>query len=615
MEIINGIRIGQFEFDIDTVIEQIKWRCIASKINYAAFSAAGDVDYGCIGTAEKKAREQKFIEIAKFMRENKIYFSFTGTHDGDFGLSGELLSEMKEIGGDYFVGCFLPELGSMFGCKGSGFPDVYGNKEQPYKDMKEAKDKFIDYVNEFFDRVDLPDDVKNKLSIIEATSLLPYAMESKLAFPMVEAMCGNPEIMIPMVRATAKAHNSPKWITYIAHECYAGNRQTDVLKSKRLRMIYDYGYMCGSDVFILESGDLCIFAKGMKAPFNNPISQHYRDVLREFADYTTKDVRPEGGPKVKVAFLQGNCDGWSSWRAGSSLWNQFSKKEWGYSAPEFSWRIMDEINVRRSWHDVCNFGNIDLSGAPAYGQYDVINVCSPTETLCSYDYLIFTGWNTMTEEIYASLKEFVSKGGRLLMTAAHLNISASRNGEIKLIHGGDVRDLFGCTLDADNAYISNAGFKFNDSIMDDVLYPICPASTDPLLSNGYVNYAPVHLENGKTACYATQYFDEEDNPDPHPVVVENKVGEGYAVLITSLDYPGAGSIYPIYRTVAREIVTASHRSCPIKVYGSDRLRFSVYEGDKVYLLNTDFDSEIIATVIRNGEEIKVSLKPCEMKSI
>ena len=92
-------------------------------------------------------------------------------------------------------------------------------------------------------------------------------------------------------------------------------------------------------------------------------------------------------------------------------------------------------------------------------------------------------------------------------------------------------------------------------------------------------------------------------------MVENKVGDGYAILITSLDYPGAGSIYPVYRTVVRELITASHRSCPIKVYGSDRLRFSVYEGDKVYLLNTDFDSEIVATVIKNGEEIKVNLKP------
>lgn len=608
MEIINGIRIGQYEFNIDTVIEEIKWRCIASKINYVAFSAAGDIEFGSVGKSNK---DEKFLEIAQFMAENKIYFSFSGTHAGDFGVKGETISKMKEIAGDYFVGCFLPELGSMFGCKGSGF----GHEEVPYKDMCEAKDSFIKYVNNFFDSVDLPEDVKNKLSIIEATSLLPYTMESKLAFPIMEAMCGNPEIMIPMIRATAKAHKSPRWITYIAHECYAGKMNGDILKNKRLRMIYDYGYMCGSDAFILESGDLCILTHGVDKPFNNPISQHYRDVLREFADYTTKDERPEGGPKVKVAFLQGNCDGWSSWNAGSSLWNQFSKEEWGYNSPEFSWRIMDDINVRRNWHDIHNFGDVDLSGAPAYGQYDVINVCSPLEVLCGYDYLIFTGWNTMTEEIYANLKEYVSRGGRLLMTAAHLNTTASRDGEIKLIHGGDVRDLFGCTLDAEKAYLSNAGFKFNKSIMEDVLYPVCQKHSDPLLSNGYVKYAATCLEGGEIACYGSQYYEEKLNSNPDTVVVENKVGDGYAVLITSLDYPGAGSIYPLYKTIVRELLTASHRNCPIKVYGSDRLRFSVYEGDKVYLLNTDFDSEIVATVIRNGEEIKVNLKPCEMKSV
>ena len=230
MEIINGIRIGEYEFNIDTVIEEIKWRCIASKINYAAFSAAGDIEFGNVGTAGEE-REKKFLEIAEFMKENKIYFSFSGTHEGDFGLRGEVISQMKEIAGDYFVGCFLPELGSMFACKGSGCPDVHSN---PYKDMKEAKDSFVKYVNEFFDNVNLPEDVKNKLSIIEATSLLTYTMESKIAFPIVEAMCGNPEIMIPMTRATAKAHKCPKWVTYIAHECYAGNRNGDVLKNKRL---------------------------------------------------------------------------------------------------------------------------------------------------------------------------------------------------------------------------------------------------------------------------------------------------------------------------------------------------------------------------------------------
>lgn len=610
MSIINGIRIGQYDFNIDTVPDELKWRCINSKINYAAFSAGGSEQFN--GAVKGDEMDRKFLELAEFMAENKIYFSFSCGHSGYFGVKPETLSRMKAIAGDYFMGCFLPELGSMFGCKALSYPDVVA---RDFENMQEAKDSFVDYVNDFISRVKLPEELKNQISIIEATCLLPYVSEAATSFPMVEAMCGNPEIMLPMVRGVQKAHGAPLFITYIAHEWYAGNRNDDPLKGKRLRMIYDYAYMCGSDVFLLESGDLCIFSHGMENDFNNELSQHYRTVLREFAEFAEVDNRPQGGPKVKVAFIQGNLDGWSSWNAGSSLWNQFGKPQWGYSAPEFSWRIMDDINVRRSWHDVHNYGAVDLSGAPAYGQYDVINANSSLEAMKQYDYLIFTGWNTMTEEIYNNLKAYVQQGGILLMAAAHLNTNSARDGELSLIRSGDVSDLFGCVLDGDKAYISNGGFKFYNSIIPHIMYPADDMRCDPILSSGYVKYAKSELKGGRAACLSSHYYNEDDNPTPEVAMIENKLGKGYAVLLTSLDYPGAGAVYPLYKTVVRELITASHRECAVQVYGSDRLRFAVYEGDRVYLLNTDFDSEIIATVKRGNEEIKVHLNPCEMKSV
>ena len=611
MNIMHGIRIGQYDFNIDTVLDELKWRCINSKVNYAAISAAGSQGFHG-GTVKGEEMDRKFLELAEFMTENKIYFSFSCGHSGYFGMNPDTLSKMKEIAGDYFIGCFMPELGSMFGCKAFSYPDVVAEK---FDNMQDAKDGFVNYVNSFIDKVKLPEELTTQTSIIEATCLLPYVAESKMSYPMVEAMCGNPEIMLPMVRGVQKAHNAPMFVTYIAHEWYAGTRNDDTLKSKRLRMIYDYAYMCGSNVFLLESGDLCIFSHRMDIDFNNEISQQYRTVLREFGEFLETDVRPEGGPKTKVAFIQGNLDGWSSWTAGSSLWNQFDKPEWGYSTPEFSWRIMEDINVRRNWYDVGNYGDIDLSGAPAYGQYDVINANSPLEAYMQYDYLIFTGWNTMTKEIYDNLKAYVKQGGRLLMTAAHLNTNNSRDGKISLINGGDVSDLFGCVLDAENAYMSNGGFKFCDSIMSDIMYPVDSMQADPILSSGYVKYAKSELAGGQVACLSSHYFNEADNDKPEVAMIENKLGKGYTILLTSLDYPGSGSVYPMYKTVVRELMTATHRMCDIKVYGSDRLRFAVYEGDKVYLLNTDFDSEIIATVNKNGEEIKVNLKPCEFKAI
>ena len=83
----------------------------------------------------------------------------------------------------------------------------------------------------------------------------------------------------------------------------------------------------------------------------------------------------------------------------------------------------------------------------------------------------------------------------------------------------------------------------------------------------------------------------------------------------SLDYPGHPAAYPFYRTILREMITSSARNCDIKVVGCDRIRYSVYEGNKMYLLNTDYDMPINVKVIFNGEEKAITLEPLELRNI
>lgn len=47
--------------------------------------------------------------------------------------------------------------------------------------------------------------------------------------------------------------------------------------------------------------------------------------------------------------------------------------------------------------------------------------------------------------------------------------------------------------------------------------------------------------------------------------------------------------------------------------GSDRVRYSVYEGGKLYLLNTDYDMPITVKVISGGKEQTVTLESLELK--
>ncbi len=612
--IMHGIRIGEYVVVPEKVIDQINRECIDKGMNYVAFSVGSNFDTSAVG-------RQYFIDWAKHLTEHKVYFSFTGNNPQSLGIDEETALKVKEIAGEYYLGNMYAEIGSDFGCKGSeyGVPNTADNVQ----DGKLALDRAVE------EKIAATGyNGKIPATIIEATGLLPYVASKQCSFPVLETMCGNPEIMIPMTRGAAKAINSPIWATYIAHEWYGGTRAFDTLKMHRLRMIYDYAYMSGSNAFVLESGDECLYAhethanknvEGVKSPldtiynYDHPICQQYRQTLKDFADFLKTDERPVGGPKVKVAFVQGNLDGFSPWRGGSSLWNCYGNKDFGHSAPEFVWRIFDDIATKRTWCDTHNFGEVDLSGAPAYGTYDVIQAASGYETFAKYDYLIFTGWNTMTEEIYENLKKFVYGGGRLFMAAAHLNTSIKRNGEMKLIHDGKVADLFGCDLDVENVLNINHGYKFLDSIVPEYMYPR-DLQFDPLFSEGYANYAKVEMKGGHVSAILSQAAFEKDISRWPIGLAENKYGSGYATLLTTLDYP-SGSTYAAYKAIVREIITASHRIADVKVYGVDKLRFTVYEGNKIYLLNTDFDSEIQATIDYGNEKKVFTLKPRELKVV
>ena len=63
------------------------------------------------------------------------------------------------------------------------------------------------------------------------------------------------------------------------------------------------------------------------------------------------------------------------------------------------------------------------------------------------------------------------------------------------------------------------------------------------------------------------------------------------------------------------MISASARNCDIKVFSSDRLRYSVYDSDKVYLLNTDYDMPITVKIIKGDKEQIITLNSLELKSV
>ncbi len=613
--VLNGVHIGEHGFDPEKVIDEITERCIKPELNFVTIRPRYH------GRRDPIA-QRYFIEWAKFLSENKIYFVFLYTvqfapEGKDSQLEPETIAKIKEIAGEYFLGDMIGEVGSSRACKQAGYFKKQGGRVDPtaltldYPDMKAAHEGYVKGVGEYIN-IDKKLGIEDVISV-EATGLNKYNAEAGVTIPMLELMCGNPDILVSSLRGTARAIDSKLWGTYVAHEWYGGMRHTDVLKRKRLDLAYKYAYLSGTNVFCLESGDECLESYGDYFSADSEICGDYRKILSDTMELIKKDSRPKGGPKVSVAFVSGLHDAWGGW-GGSSVWNQFHRREWGHSDAEYSWRLLDEIGAKRQWTDIANYGENDLSASPAYGMYDIVPIEADVDHLSRYECLIFVGWNSMTDENMDKLTEYVRRGGHLLMSAAHLNYSTVRGGNVTLPCAEKLQKLFGCRFSGD-VITTNAGLKFKfEALAENRLYPgskDCVA--DPIYSAGYADWAKTELCGGYATAVLSDSFVATDIGIN--AVIENKVGSGVATLVTSINYPGHGAIWPLYRALVREFITASAREADIKVIGSDRLRWSVYDGGKVYLLNTDYDTPITVTLLKDGKKTEITLKSLELKIV
>ena len=602
-----GVHIGEHSFKPDEIIAEIKDRCIDCGHNFVVIRCPVGV----------QVPQEYYIKWAKYLSDHQIYFAFCYTIQ--FAPAGkeshftyETVAQMKQIAGKYYLGDLLGEVGSNYACKWKHYYD--DNKEgfmpvTDLPDMQVAYDNYQKVMQKWIDlenKYDMP-----SIVCVEATSLHKYNIASGIDIPVLELMCGHPEILTSLTRGVARASDSPMWGTYLAHEWYGGYRHEDMLKRQRMKVAMRYAYLSGSQMFCLESGDESIVSFGYKYDKDHEICKEYRDEWASFSKFIREDNRPVGGPKVKVAIVQGNHDAWGSW-GGSSVWNQFDRPEWGHGEAEHSWRLLEDLHSKRSWGEIANHGDHDLSANPAYGMYDVIPAEAPAEVYKKYDYVIFLGWNTMTDEIFDNLVAYVENGGMLLMTAAHLNYSPKRNGERIYPSNEKLEKLFGCRFTG-KTVSTNSGLKFRVDTPSGLLYPGTKnMRCDPIFSAGYVSFADTVVTTGFVAGEMAEDFDEE--PNAMPMIIENKLGNGTAILVTAENYPGQPALMPMYRAIMREMISDSARKCDVKVISSDTLRYSVYEDGKMYLLNTDFDMPIFVKIIYNGKEETITLEPIELKT-
>ncbi len=615
LHMLTGVNIGDYEFIPETILDVLK------KYKFGKVEDGNLFRFLSIRVDWERPTSEQLYSWAKFFKENEVYFCITNNYnrykDIPLVLTKEETEKIGEIAGEYFLGDEIGEFGGFYATRAKGYlrrePCI--NPVQGIKTCEEAVENYKLQIGKLIKK--MRDNGAKNVSAVQAVTLTPYDYEAGIDDIIVEVAPRNMEQIMNFARGAKRAYKRETLGAWLAHEWYGGFHQFDNLKAKRFTAEYYSLYLAGFDTVCLESGFRKITSHvDAVIPEGEPLPNSYLKETEDFAKFCNADIRPgENGPITKIAFVQGNLDGFG-WGNSSSLWGQYFDEKWGFSAPEYSYKVLDEVYRSCEWHEERNFGDYEYSASPAYGQYDVIPATAPLDVLRQYEWVIFCGWNTMTPEIADTFKKYVEGGGNLFITAAHMRESVDR-AEKGNFADFDWESFLGVKL-SDEIVRTNDGFKFiKYSTVDGLMYPGTKSlMCDPTWSAGYTDYVRFEPTDATVVCYISDSFGRKhtstgdptgDNCNLIPLITEKKVGKGNVIFMASSEYPGAPAIFPLYKIMTKAILAASHRTADLKVIGSDKLRFAMFEDEekaKLYILNSDFNQKNFATVIYKGETVE-----------
>lgn len=468
---------------------------------------------------------------------------------------------------------------------------------------------------------------------------LDYEVQSGIEFPLFEDYADN--MASAFCRGLTKQYVLPGWGTHMNHEWYSWLPYSSKYKFESFRNGMFIKYMSGSKMLINESGgwylqsNLCedspmvtelpkLDQPGLKNDFSrsaeyvdearrnygsinydSPHAKRYRKEISDFYDYVKANGTPAGQPETRIALVKGNldlmtwCDEFNPNRAVAGAYNLADRNpSWFEGAPERGWEIAKKVFFPR--HDITGkYYNRYISGTP-YGPVDIISFSGKIDVdflLKNYATLIFTGWNTCSEEQYNLITEYVRRGGRIFISIPHLSTNETRNygnySVEELVRKGDFSELCGVK-------VKGRGRRFYWAVSES-------AKMDSEFEFRYprrFGIMGVCMGNIELAPDAEVMLCDDE--DFYPLMFRRRYGKGEVYFMNSWSYPGA-----LYRDegpsaeldspglpgyVFRHLANRSRGTVFITDDGviprteCDYVMFSFFPEDRtVCLMNIDFD--------------------------
>ena len=533
---------------------------------------------------------------------------------------------LKDVWGELYLGNNIGEY--------AGF--LYQDEKSYFKswpklsNLKEAHEWLVGNMLAAPKKAQLKRSVEGREPQLFSTSGSPlacYELDGGIDYicnEMYAVGCGNLAYATAEARGAAKRRGINWWSAWLAHEwqtCWPRVPYAVPQKMDSLEVGLKEMWLMGTSMMVLESGSQSTQAHPYTPadekmdPFNSPKQEYhgeapkaYRRTIKKFYEWTKTHPRANGMPEVPAALALGNYDGYVG-----MTWNTFAifgqhhlaatNANWRVGAPEFTWEAIMEEFYPRPTDALKPFANGWLGGSP-HGQVDVVNIddALKVEQLKDYKVLIFGGWNTMTEKIAETLREYVSQGGQVVLCTPQLSSRIDReyanyaaSDIVQAVPGVKVKDVF---------------------LSEDIL--MVKSSAPEFLKAAY----PAHL-SAKLRVADVELGENVEivaTMGKKPYLVKANCGKGAFWMSLAWDYPAArreAEEFPSFRafrlefwkTLCRGLVRESQ---PFLLGGEDAdyINWSIYK-DRIYLLNTDCVSP--RKVKLNGVELE--LAPKELKEI
>ena len=466
-----------------------------------------------------------------------------------------------------------------------------------------------------------------------------------------ETFVGHHTLMLTGARGSARAFGKDNWGVHIASQHNAHPELEMGLRRFWLGMFMPWVYGCS---FAFEEDTLYQLFKYIRSAGEDFMTKGKYNITKQFNKYVSTHPR-DGECQVDIAILQGRYappfTGISSANDGNDnpyanenfpVWGHTGRQEWewGFRQPEKGFHLFEIFApgiflppLHQKKADVRKF----FSGNP-HGEFDQLPVEALVDVFKKYKFIALLSWHTMEysikEEIdrkanipndYFKFIEYVKNGGTLFMSIPHLTTRADRAflkqmEDLKLYNDSNVQSLCGVRVCGKSGTEFCGEAELNES-------PECFDFNKNL--NVKQNKIPSRNESEDGPCMIADVSLEgaevilADKASGKPLLVRNKIGNGYVYLLLTYAYPGHEALKDLMPKILLAIVGEVKKTRQIQVTDSSgEIYWSNWKKDdssgRVYMLNTDWTkpgNEKKAVVEKGNIRLSCNVLQGEIKQV